>query len=142
MKLSLIALGLIAFSPTLFAVSEPVPKNGNSRLIGKWTWTRPSNNCTEVYEFREDGTLFVVSGKEKSDNTYNLSAQPTPAGFFTLTTTIVKDHGGKDCGDTEEDDSGGTDIRYIRFLPSGTQYIVCSEESLNRCFGPLHRISK
>src|SRR5688572_21406985 len=42
-------------------------------LIGKWQWTREQNNCTEMYEFRADGTVPVVSGTERTDNTYTVA---------------------------------------------------------------------
>lgn len=142
MKHRLLALLLVLYSAQAVCANTPFVKNGNSRLIGKWTWTRPTNNCTEVYEYRTDGTLFVTSGAEKSDNTYHLAYEPSLKGFYKIRTTIVKDYGGKDCADSETDDAGATDTNFIKFHPSGNQYILCHEESLDRCFGPLRRIAE
>lgn len=142
MERRFLAIALVAFSAQAFSADSPFAKNGNSRLIGKWTWTRPTNSCTEVYEYRADGTLFVVSGDEKSDNTYHLAYEPSLKGFYKITSTIVKDRGGKDCADSETDDTGATDTNFIKFHPSGNQYTVCHEESFEKCFGPLRRIAE
>src|SRR5439155_609442 len=31
-------------------------------IVGTWKWTLRSNNCTEAYTFRPDGSLTIVSG--------------------------------------------------------------------------------
>lgn len=71
----LLAAGLPVYAATSAVPPPPGP------IVGKWTWTRSANNCTEVYDYRADGTLHVVSGEEESDSTYRLSARPdTGAG--------------------------------------------------------------
>ena len=111
-------------------------------LIGKWEWTRQQNSCTEVYEYRPDGTAFVVSGSEKSDNTYAIGATPDQRGFYRLTMKVAKDYGGKDCADDSSDNTGEESTTYIMFDPARMSHIVCSEPSTARCFGPLRRIDK
>jgi outer membrane biogenesis lipoprotein LolB len=66
---------LLAACPPACAVTAEVPPPPGP-IVGKWTWTRSANNCTEVYDYRADGTLHVVSGEEESDSTYRLSARP------------------------------------------------------------------
>jgi hypothetical protein len=117
-------------------------KDANHLLLGSWTWTRDENQCTEIYEYRADGTNHIVSGEERTDNRYKLSAAKTEDGFYTLTSTVVKDHGGKDCADADNDDTGATFTVYVTFTPEGDQHLVCFEENLKRCFGPLRRLEK
>jgi hypothetical protein len=111
-------------------------------LVGKWEWTRPQNKCTEVYEFRPDGTVPVTSGAERTDNTYTVTPSPDRNGFFRLEMKVTKDYGGMDCGDDSSDGTGEQYTNYILFDPSRTMYIACMEPKLERCFGPLRRSGK
>ena len=108
-------------------------------LIGKWTWTRKQNNCTEVYDFRADGNLLVTSGEEKSENLFELSADADQAGFYRLTITTVHDFGGKDCGESTKDDTGQTIDSFLLFDPSKSAFIICQQPNLSACYGPLNR---
>jgi hypothetical protein len=67
--ISVSALALIALSVSLKSIAQVPPPDGHP-LMGKWQWTRPQNRCTEVYEFRPDGTVPVTSGAEKTENTF------------------------------------------------------------------------
>lgn len=109
-------------------------------IIGKWQWTRDTNRCTEVYEFKADGTVPVVSGTERTDNIYEVGATPDINGFYKLTMTIIKDYGGKDCAD-DESLSSGESTNYIIFDPGKMMYLSCQEPKLEYCFGPLRRES-
>jgi len=127
-----------------FVIAAPVHA-GNSEssdILGKWTWTRAENACTEVYDYRPDGTLQVESGAEKTDNSYALSSSPDENGFFKVDLKIVKDYGGKDCADSEEDSSGQEQTVYIVFHSSKALHAVCRDPSLDACYGPLHRIKE
>ena len=129
------------FLPTL-AIGADRAAGESHPLIGKWTWTRAENKCTEVYDFRTDGTVFVSSGNERSDNTFVISREPETRGFYTIKMKVVKDYGGKDCGDSEKDDTGQEDTGYILFEPSQSMYISCQEPSITACFGPLRRVTE
>lgn len=111
-------------------------------LIGKWQWTNAENKCTEVYDFRPDGTAPVVSGAEKTDNTYTVAPTPDQNGFYRVTMKTVKDHGGRDCADDDKDSTGDENTNYVLFDPSRTMHIVCFEPKVERCFGPLRRVDK
>lgn len=127
-------LSLAATEAPQRAPGEPHP------IVGSWRWTRAINACTETYEFRSDGTLFVISGAERSDNTYTVSRSADAHGFFELRMKVIKDHGGMDCGNTEFDDTGKEHLSYILFEPGLSMYISCSEPRLQACFGPLRRV--
>ncbi|WP_280153412.1 hypothetical protein [Piscinibacter sp. XHJ-5] len=125
------------------AVSQaPDPAGASHPLVGKWQWTNSVNRCTEVYDFRPDGTAAVTSGAERSDNTYTVSREPDARGFYALTMKITKDHGGKDCGDIEQDETGQEHTNYLLFEPSREMHVVCQEPNLKACFGPLKRMGK
>ena len=109
-------------------------------LIGKWQWTRSSNKCTEIYDFRPDGTVPVLSGTEKTDNVYTVAANPDANGFYRMTIRITKDHGGKDCADTESDSTGVESTNYLFFNAGRDRYLACYQASFDKCFGPLRRI--
>jgi hypothetical protein len=92
-----------------------------------------------VYEFKADGTAPVTSGTEKTDNTYTVAATPDLNDFYRHTMTVIKDYGGKDCGD-DESESSGESTNYIIFDPTKTMYLSCVEPKLEKCFGPLQKV--
>lgn len=147
MRLQQTAIGALALW-TLCAVSgayaAPAPgeeaSDAKSRIVGTWRWTLPGTQCSETYDYRPDGTLHVVSGEEKSDNRYTAAPVEGGPGFVKIDATIVKDHGGEDCTESKEDNTGGNHIVYILFDPSGNQHVMCPSPTLNTCVGPLQRV--
>jgi hypothetical protein len=141
----LISIAAFAAVTSIFlpqsSIAQTPPPSGHP-LVGKWQWTRPQNKCTEVYDFRADGTAPVTSGAEKTDNTYSVGVDPDQNGFYRLTMKSTKDYGGKDCGDDESDSTGQESTNYILFDPSKTMHIVCADPKMERCFGPLRRVSE
>jgi len=108
-------------------------------LIGKWQWTRKSNNCTEVYDFRPDGTVPVVSGDEMTENVYTVTDAPDRNGFYRLAMKTIKDQGGRDCADDDTDSTGQENTSYVLFDPTRSLHVNCVEPKLEKCFGPLKR---
>ena len=109
-------------------------------LIGKWQWTRAANNCTELYDFRTDGTVPVVSGAERTENTYSVAESPDENGFYKTTMKTTKDYGGKDCVDDDADSTGQESTIYIFFDAAKTMQMMCFDASPERCIGPLQRL--
>jgi hypothetical protein len=135
------AVALLALGSSCIALAQ-APRDARTLLLGTWTWTRPDNNCTETHTYRADGSRSSISGKERSDTRYELSAQPSATGFWRLDVTTVKDYGGRDCADTEDDETGLKWTVYLRFDQSGNRLIYCYEESLNNCYGPFTRAAR
>jgi hypothetical protein len=133
---------LILAMAAAMAVAAHAEENDANRIVGKWTWTRAENACTEVYDYGPDGTLRVQSGAERTDNTYSMAASPDENGFFRTVLKIVKDHGGKDCADAEEDNSGQEQTVYILFHSTRDLHAVCRDPNLDACYGPLHRVTE
>ena len=126
------AIGL-AFA-TLVQAQEP------PSIVGKWTFTDPRNGCKETYDFRADGTATARSGTEKTEDTYSMTSEPDANGYYALTITTVKDYGGKDCGESEDDNTGQKSTVYLRFHPTGNAYIFCYTPAFERCFGPYKKV--
>jgi hypothetical protein len=126
----------------VLAAPARAEEGGSPGIVGKWTWTRTDNACTEVYDYRPDGTLYVESGAEKTDNTYSIASAPDQDGFYKMTLKIVKDYGGKDCADSEEDSTGQEQEVYVLFHSSGNLHAVCRDPNLETCYGPLHRVKE
>jgi hypothetical protein len=120
--------------------SAQSPVADDHPLIGKWQWTRPVNKCTEVFDFRADGTAPVTSGDEKTENTYSISSSADRNGFYQLNMKTIKDFGGKDCGDDSSDTTGQETTHFVLFEPQRTMHIVCAEPKVGRCYGPLTRM--
>lgn len=105
-------------------------------LVGTWEWTRKSNNCTEQYTYRADGTVAVKSGERSREGTYLLAWSPEPNGRYRLTITNVKDSGGADCGPTP------AGVTYVLFGQSGESMIQCNSVDGADCIGPLRRTAR
>jgi hypothetical protein len=132
------ALALLALG-TSFPSAAQAPVHARTLLLGTWTWTRSVNNCAETHTYRPDGSRSSISGLERSDSRYEISNQPSAEGFWKLDVTTIKDYGGKDCADTEADETGLSWSLYLRFDGTGNQLIYCYEQSLNNCYGPFTR---
>ena len=131
------------FLAVFFVITSSAHAGGESSdIVGKWTWTRVENACTEVYDYRPDGKLYVQSGTEKTDNTYLMDSSPDQNGFFRMVLKIEKDHGGKDCAGSDEDSTGQESTVYVLFHSSKAIHAVCRDSSLEACYGPLHRMKK
>lgn len=140
MRLIIASLALATASSSFAAPSVMKRPPVGHPLIGKWQWTRDTNKCTEVYDYRGDGTAPVISGAERTDNVYSVAAQPDLNGFYRVTIRATQDHGGKDCADDASDSTGAESTIYIVFSPDREQYLACHEAKLNLCFGPLKRV--
>ena len=108
-------------------------------LVGRWHWTHP-NGCTEIYEFRSDGSARVTSGEETTDERYEFSSVPEGKGRHKLTMTIVKDHGGRDCVGSVEDSTGKSTTGYIELNAAGNAMVFCADAVTAKCMGPLLRV--
>jgi hypothetical protein len=124
------------------AAAAPVPAPAGHPLLGKWRWIKPENKCVEVYDFRADGTVPVVSGDERTENTYTVSADSDQNGFYLLTLKTTKDYGGKDCADDSVDSTGQDGQMFILFEPTKTMYLACAEPKVARCYGPLRKVTE
>jgi hypothetical protein len=107
-------------------------------ILGTWIFAVPGTNCHETYYIRPDGRTLVTSGEEVAESVYQIADEPSPKGFFKSTDKTVKDNGKKDCSGVVTP-VGQESTNYIRFHPSGDMMIMCRDESLNACFGPLRR---
>lgn len=134
----------LLFSLALFAAasapagSVPRPQAGHP-ILGVWLLKVPNTDCTEIYSFRRNGTTLVASNEEEVESEFEISPQPSDRGFYKWTDKIVKDNGGEDCvGDTAE--IGRQVINFIRFSPAGDMFVICQDETMRTCIGPLKRI--
>ena len=108
-------------------------------FIGTWRLTMPDNSCFEIYRIRADGTSLVTSGDEVGESEFEISDQPSAKGFYKWVDTVVKDNGKKDCaGETTQ--VGHVATNYLRFNPSANMFLMCQEEDINTCIGPLVRV--
>ena len=117
---------------------KPRPIAKDHPIVGRWTYTVPDGSCTETYHFRTDGTTVVTSGEEIAESVFEIAAKPGRGGFYKWTDKLVKDNGKKDCAGAVTA-VGKVVTNYILFSPTGDQFIICAQESLEACFGPLLR---
>lgn len=106
-------------------------------VVGKWRWISDATQCSEIYDFRDNRTLAIQSGLERSDAKYTISAAPNQAGFYSLNVTVTHDYGGVGCGGDDGDSSGDSSDLFLAFHTSRREMIICREQNLDRCFGPL-----
>ena len=109
-------------------------------LTGNWSWTLPDKPCTEQLHYRADGTRQGSSGEETTQSRYEVAAIPSLLGFYRLTETVTDGNGKRDCSGDLREAPGEPVTRFIQLSPRKDQLIVCREESLKACFGPLKRL--
>jgi len=129
-KLALLALVVTASALVATAAAHERAPSGHP-LVGTWQWTHQPSNCTEVYEFRADGTAFIESRAERTDNTFTVAAEPDANGFYRVV---------QDCVNDAADNTGLESVNYNVFTPDRKQMLTCYEPTRSACFGPLRRI--
>lgn len=123
---------------TLLGAAEPAPHP----IVGNWAWTLPGKQCSETLKYRADGTRSGSSGEEVTQARYEVSAMPSLLGFYRLAETISESNGKRDCSGDLHEASAEPVTRFIQFSPKRDQFIVCQEEELRACFGPLKRVNE
>ena len=120
----------------------PAPAGSPSApsLIGTWEWSRPPDRCREVYTFREDGTVRIESGNERSENTYQLSDKPESSGRYQIMLRTTKYLSGLNCDGSSHDTTGEHSLLYVLFGPSNETLAICQSLEGLDCIGPLKRV--
>ncbi len=113
--------------------------SGTHPITGKWTWTLPGKSCTETIEYSTSGKRHGTSGEEVTGSEFQITATPSLLGFYRLIETVTQSNGKPDCAGDVHAASGNSVTQFIQFSPRLDQMIVCREESLKACFGPLKR---
>ena len=113
--------------------------SGVHPIAGKWTWTLPDKACVETLHYRTDGTRTGASGEEATQGNFQVTAKPSLLGFYRLTETVSVANGKPDCSGDQQAAGAENIVRYIQFNPKQDLFIVCKNESLQACYGPLQR---
>jgi hypothetical protein len=129
----------LSFVAGLANADPPHPPKRDHPIIGTWTLVVPGTDCEETYYMRQDGTTLVTSGEEVAESVYEIDDEPSAKGFFKSKDRLVQDNGKRDCSG-EVSKVGSEVTNYIRFHPSGNLMIMCRDESLTACIGPLYRV--
>jgi hypothetical protein len=136
--LAALALALAACAPQVQAAA-PLPLSSHP-IHGIWRLALPALACVETYRFRADGSTLVTSGAEVSESQYVIPAQPSAKGFYKLEDRIVKDNGKRDCAGSVMK-VGTRATHFVRFHPSGSLFLLCSDETMTACIGPFERVT-
>jgi hypothetical protein len=129
----------IAVAASVASAEAPRRPKTNHPILGTWIFAVPDTDCEETYYVRQDGTTLVTSGEEVAESVYEIDDEPSAKGYYKNTDRITKDNGKPDCAGNIT--KVGTEVtNYIRFHPSGDMLIICKDESLDACFGPLYRL--
>ena len=137
LHLVLLAVGLV-LAMAVQAQPRARPRV-DADLVGSWTWSPPKTDCVETYTYRDNGTLSVVSGDERTEATYRVERLRN-SRFAKLVMTTTRDNRGKDCGGDDRDDTGRSSTMYYLMTPDKVQMIFCDEPKLERCLGPFTRL--
>jgi hypothetical protein len=130
-------LWLVLLAATARAAPPPSAADAPSPIVGAWQFALPSF-CSEVHEYRADGTETVTSGEQVAQGVYEISTAPSPKGFYRLDERIGSDNGKTACSRGLR--VGEVSTNFVLVHASGTMIILCQDESLDACVGPLTRI--
>ena len=125
--------------PSIAAGPSNAPA-GTHPISGRWTWTLPGKACTETLDYRTGGKRLGSSGEEVLESAFKVTPLPGLLGFYRLVETVTQSNGKPDCAGDLHEASGNSVTRFIQLSPKLDQMIVCREESLKACFGPLKRV--
>lgn len=111
-------------------------------LVGAWEWTRKKDGCAEQFVFLENGTATIRRGEKRTENTYLMAWAPERSGRYGLTLTTVKDHGGRDCQGSVDEEIGRSRVVYLLFSQSGESMIMCESPAGTDCTGLIRRVTR
>ncbi|MGZ5194947.1 MAG: hypothetical protein ACXWJM_07050 [Ramlibacter sp.] len=134
-----LSLAIVLATVMATSASYADPLRDDHPLVGTWRIDLKSVNCHEIYRIRKNGTTLVTSSEEVAESEFVMSDQPSPKGFYKWVDKITKDNGKKDCmGEAMQ--LGHEATNYIRLHPSGKMFLMCEQEDMNTCIGPLVRV--
>jgi hypothetical protein len=114
------------------------PLLANHPLLGTWRIELPATKCFEEYELRADGTKLSMSGNERNEAEFMISAIPSVKGFYKWTDKITKNNGEPDCSGSYTQ-MGHVAVNYVRIHPSGFRFLLCEAEDMNTCYAEFYR---
>lgn len=136
--LSWLLAGGVLFSATALCYAAP-PAPGHP-IIGTWRFYISGFNCTETLDFRPDGTAHDFSGAEETFSRYTVSDQLTERGYYVLVETVTQTNGKPDCTGNRTP-VGDVAVGYL--VPkSGGRFMLCLDQALAECFGPMVRAAR
>ena len=138
-KLLFVAALCSVGAPSIAAGPANAP-TGTHPISGQWTWTLPGKACTETLQYRTGGKRLGSSGEEVTESEFQITPLPGLLGFYRLVETVTQSNGKPDCAGDLHEALGNSVTRFIQLSPRLDQMIVCREESLKACFGPLKRV--
>ena len=65
---------------------------------------------------------------------------PSLLGFYRLSETVTQSNDKPDCAGDVHPAGGEPVTRFVQFSPKHDQFIVCKQEELKACYGPLKRM--
>ena len=133
MQLALLVLTVLQSQPS---VAQPV----THPVIGTWSWSGFAGKCVETWQYRNDGVMLATSGDAVTEWRYSITPQAGASGFYKLALTSVRQNGKKDCAGDVVDEAGISASLFLQINPARDRHIVCKNESLVECFGPLGRV--
>jgi hypothetical protein len=134
-------LGVV--TPSLVAQEKTIPPNASSvsTIVGAWEHTLTKTRCKEIYIFRADGTLTVLSGNRRFEDHYEIDPQPDKHGLFKLTGVTQLNTDGIDCTGRSKNYVGKPYTVYIRFENHDKYRIYYSPGDVKE-FGLLRRVTR
>jgi hypothetical protein len=111
-------------------------------IAGLWGMKIPNANCTEYYNFKENGEFFVKSSGEKSLGKYVYQLPEMGAMATTLpqlTLGILYDNGDTDCSGNKINQTGEVHQEYVKWL-SASRIQFCSTVDGRICQLELQKV--
>jgi hypothetical protein len=104
-------------------------------VVGKWSLA--TGRCPNSYEFRADGSFYVVSGAERLSGSYLWQALSPPSATLVVTRTVTAANGRPDCVGAVFGAMGVPQTRFVSISSVDRSMKICSDATLKMCFGPM-----
>ena len=89
-------------------------------IIGIWSYTYPSLQCTEIYTFNANNSFTIVSGGETVSGDYSFTSQKNSSDRHAITLNVKSDNQQFDCQGSNSNDIGVTIKSFLQFVNPST----------------------
>ena len=112
----ILLLGVIT-PPTVASQQQTIPITvpNAGTIVGSWEHIVSRTQCKEIYIYRSDGTLTVLSGNRRFEDRYEITPKADEYGRFKLTGVTQQNTDGIDCAGRSKSYVGEPYTVYIQF---------------------------
>lgn len=137
--------GVVGFASVMVFAEEPIPSTvqvvTRPLIAGLWAMPIAESNCTEYYNFKENGEFFIKSAAERVTGKYEYVLPELGEDKLPLLTIHIKyDNLAADCSGRAIDQQNEVQQQFIKWSSPPYQIQFCSTVDGSRCEVTLAKV--